>query len=50
MRLRTCLRTFLLGLIATGLVLLAACGQKGDLYLPERDSALAPAEPTTARG
>lgn len=50
MRLRTCLRTCLIGLVATGLLLLAACGQKGDLYLPERTSAFPPAGPTTARG
>ncbi|MCC6715401.1 MAG: lipoprotein [Gammaproteobacteria bacterium] len=50
MRPGTFLRTLLLGLAAAGLMLLAACGQKGDLYLPERTSAISQAGSSTARG
>ncbi|MCY4214857.1 MAG: lipoprotein [Gammaproteobacteria bacterium] len=32
-------------LIALALSLVATCGQKGPLYLPGEESALAPAEP-----
>ncbi|MEZ5445864.1 MAG: lipoprotein [Gammaproteobacteria bacterium] len=50
MRPRTLLGTLLLGMAAAGLMLLAACGQKGDLYLPEQTSAVPRADSTTARG
>lgn len=50
MRPRTLLNTLLLGMAAAGLMLLAACGQKGDLYLPEQTSAAPRADSTPARG
>jgi predicted small lipoprotein YifL len=50
MRPRILFRILLLGMAAAGLMLLAACGQKGDLYLPEQTSAAPRADSTTARG
>ncbi len=50
MRPGTFLRNLLLALAAAGLMLVAGCGQKGDLYLPERTAASAQAGSATARG
>jgi predicted small lipoprotein YifL len=50
MRARTLIRSVLLSLANAGLLLLASCGQKGDLYLPEQTSAVHQAGSSTARG
>jgi predicted small lipoprotein YifL len=50
MRARHLIRSVLLGLANAALLLLASCGQKGDLYLPEQTSAVQQAVSSTARG
>lgn len=48
MRLPPPLRLLFLGLFAA--LTLTACGQKGDLYLPDKSSAIEAAPPSTATG